>query len=89
MSVTLHGWGRTSPGVSTVRHASSDAEIAATFESSRALVARGLGRSYGDAAQCAGGIVIEMTGLDGIGPIQGINENIRINGVHGVDRASI
>jgi len=68
MSVTLHGWGRTSPGVSTVRHASSDAEIAATFESSRALVARGLGRSYGDAAQVSGGTVLVSEMID-VGPI--------------------
>ena len=66
--VTLHGWGRTTPGVSTVRHASSDAEITATFESSRALIARGLGRSYGDAAQVSGGTVLVSEMID-VGPI--------------------
>ena len=66
--VTLHGWGRTTPGISTVRHVSSEAEITATFESSGALIARGLGRSYGDAAQVSGGTVLVSENTD-VGPV--------------------
>ena len=66
--VTLRGWGRTTPGVATVRHASNESEITATLESSRALIARGLGRSYGDAAQVSGGTVL-VSDISDVGPV--------------------
>jgi decaprenylphospho-beta-D-ribofuranose 2-oxidase len=44
------------------------------------VIARGLGRSYGDAAQCAGGVVVDTAGLDGIGSIDHRSGTVRVGG---------
>lgn len=66
----LTGWGRTAPSAATVVRPSSADEVEELFQiavsEGRRCVPRGLGRSYGDAAQCAGGTVIDMTGVWGI-----------------------
>src|SRR4051794_22572907 len=59
----LTGWGRTAPTPAVLTPVHDDEEVRRVLKESgdRGLVARGLGRSYGDAAQNAGGHVLDMT----------------------------
>ena len=67
--LALTGWGRTTPSVASLVDISAD-ELTQTGvlerldQSGRGVIARGMGRSYGDPAQNGGGTVIRISDGD-------------------------
>ena len=87
----LTGWGRTAPTVAQVL-STSDPEIIvkavtrAAEEKGRGVIARGLGRSYGDNAQNGGGLVIDMSALNQIHSIDAETRLVDVDGGVNLDQ---
>ena len=64
----LSGWGNTPTSPATVLHPTDTDQLADTLRhvGPRGIIARGLGRSYGDPAQNAGGQVVDVLAVAGI-----------------------
>jgi decaprenylphospho-beta-D-ribofuranose 2-oxidase len=65
-TVTLTGWGRVEPTVAEPAAPANDKAVASLLRGSGPKIARGLGRSYNNAAQCDGGMVISSARLNRI-----------------------
>jgi decaprenylphospho-beta-D-ribofuranose 2-oxidase len=83
----LSGWGRTAPTRALLVNVNDKSEVANLIDSanSRGVIARGLGRSYGDAAQCAGGTAIALQPINEIGEIDPESGTVEVGGGTSLD----
>ncbi len=89
----LCGWGRTTPTTALVSRPADVASVELALRTHRdGVIARGLGRSYGDAAQCNGGLTLDTSGLSHIGALDHSSGSIEVGGgvsLHDLMRAII
>ena len=84
----ITGWGGTNPTVACVSTPTHAEDLARALEKAgpRGLIARGLGRSYGDAAQNAGGDVVVTTALDRVLDIDLVAGRVRVESGVSLDK---
>jgi decaprenylphospho-beta-D-ribofuranose 2-oxidase len=84
----LTGWGRTAPSVARVLSTPDAGAIAdaVAHADGRGVIARGLGRSYGDNAQNGGGLVIDMTAVNKIHSISAETRLVDVDGGVSLDQ---
>jgi decaprenylphospho-beta-D-ribofuranose 2-oxidase len=82
------GWGRTAPSVAQVLSTPDVENVAkaVTQAGERGVIARGLGRSYGDNAQNGGGLVVDMTALNRIHTIDSDSHLVDVDGGVNLDQ---
>jgi decaprenylphospho-beta-D-ribofuranose 2-oxidase len=78
----LTGWGLTAPTAATVvaPRTADDVDEVIANAGARGLIARGLGRSYGDAAQNAGGTVVDGRALTDVIDVDVARGMVRVGG---------
>jgi decaprenylphospho-beta-D-ribofuranose 2-oxidase len=84
----ISGWGGTAPSAAHLVHVRSPDDLTAAMKQAgpRGVIARGLGRSYGDAAQNAGGDVIVTTSMDRILDVDLAGATARVQAGVSLDR---
>ncbi|HTX62094.1 MAG TPA: FAD-binding oxidoreductase [Acidimicrobiales bacterium] len=82
----LTGWGRTQRSVARLVAAAGEDEVAEVLATARGgVIARGLGRSYGDAAQLAGGTVLDGRALAHLGELDTASGEVTVGAGCSID----
>ena len=84
----LMGWARTAPSVAQVLSTPDPGEVvdAVARAGERGVIARGLGRSYGDNAQNGGGLVVDMSAMHQIHSIRADDALVDVDGGVNLDQ---